>query len=85
MKDINLDSFVTQSSWSEECSPVEDVMRNKIILAVILTLISGLTFLFVLCTCVFCRYRKMKNQYYERLSLIKNRDPGRFTDQDSNV
>jgi hypothetical protein len=60
-------------------------MHSKIILAVILTFIAGLALLFIICTIVFCRYRKMKSQYYERVSLLKNRDGGKFTDEGSNV
>lgn len=72
-----------RSSWVENCSPVTDFLRNKIVMGVIVTLFSVLSLLFICCSCVFCRYRRMKYQYYEKVSLLKNRDGNRNTDEPS--
>jgi hypothetical protein len=36
--------------------------------------------IFVTCSCVCCKYRRLKSQYYERVNLLKGRDPGRGSD-----
>ena len=78
-------TFVTQESKIVSCSPVEDVMRSKVVMFILVALASiFVIFLFSFC-CVLIKYRKMKSQYYEKLKLLKHRDPGRLSDEGSVV
>lgn len=70
---IKRESFAYQRSWVESCSPLDDFLKNKIVLGVIIALFIVLSCIFVVCSCLFCRYRKMKYQYYSKVKLLGNR------------
>ena len=78
-------NFVTEESKIVSCSPVEDVMRSKVVMFIMVALAA--IFVIFLCSfcCVLLKYRKMKSQYYEKVKLLKNRDPGRYSDEGSVV
>jgi hypothetical protein len=68
---VDKSQFAYRRSYAETCSPIEDFMRNKTILMIIGVLLASLSLIFLLCSFIFCRYRKMKYQYYERVNLLR--------------
>ncbi len=57
-----------------ECSFISEFVHNKALALVLI--IAGVVLTILLCACslALCRYRRLKYQYYERVSLIRNRD-----------
>ena len=78
-------SFVTQESKMVNCSPVEDAVRSKVVMVILGVLASVFVIFLFSFFCVILKYRKMKTQYYDKLNLLKNRDPGRLSDEGSVV
>lgn len=62
--------FAYERISEEACSPMDDFLRNKTVLAVIVVLFIVLTVIFLCCSLAFCRYRKMKYQYYSKVKLL---------------
>lgn len=65
---------VTISS-TEDCNPVNDFRKNALVLTITLTCLSVIILLIFACACACRKYRRLQNQYYERLSLIKGGGP----------
>lgn len=62
---------------------MDDFLRNKAVIVILAILFSVLSIVFLCCFCVICRWRRMKYQYYEKVSLLKSRDGNRNTDDRS--
>ena len=73
---IKPELFVYSHISEESCSPVEDFLKNKTVLGVIVGLFIVLTFIFLCCSLAFCRYRKMQNQYYSKVKLLSGKGSG---------
>lgn len=65
------------------CSPVQDMVRDTILLGVLVALAVVLIVMLLSCSCACCKYRRLKYQYYEKANLIRNRDPGRGGSENS--
>ena len=70
---IKREDFAYRRSWIESCTPMEDFLKNKVVLAVIIVLFIVLSLIFICCSCIFCRYRQMKYQYYSKVKLLGSR------------
>ncbi|CDW77764.1 UNKNOWN [Stylonychia lemnae] len=83
--DVKIDrsQFAYRRSYVDSCSPIEDFMRNKTVMMIIVVLFVGLSLIFVCCSFVFCRYRRMKYQYYERVNLLRGGPGNRNTEDRS--
>jgi len=75
--------FAFKSSWVESCSPVQDFMRNQTVVQVLVLLFTILALLLLVCFVAVYRYRRIKYQYYEKVSLLRGRDGNRMTEDRS--
>jgi len=58
-------------------------MADKIVAGIITAIMVAMLILFVTITFIVIKYRRLSTTYYERLSLLQNRDPGRNSVIDS--
>lgn len=61
---VNINDFAYERVWEESCTPIDDFLRNKTVLGVILGLFVILGLIFLCCAFTFCRFRRMQTQYY---------------------
>lgn len=67
----------------EACNPIEDFFKSTSFVYLMAALVTILVILFVLCSFVCCKYRKLKYEYYERVSILqsnkaKRHEPSQF-------
>lgn len=62
---------------------MQDIVRDTILLGVLIALATILIVMLLSCSCACCKYRRLKYQYYERVNLLRNRDPGRGGSENS--
>ena len=55
-----------------KCNVANDFKKNSIIFVITIVSIVTLAVLSLLCIGGFCKYHRLKGQYYERVNLIKS-------------
>jgi hypothetical protein len=60
---------------------VDDFKRNKMIITITITCLTVILLLSLVCAFACRKYRRLQNQYYERVNLLKTNPNGvRFSD-----
>lgn len=78
LNDLN-ELEVTKAAY-EPCNPINDFRNNGVIFVLACLSIGAILVLGLSCLFAYCKYRKLKGQYYERVNLIKSSNNTRSSD-----
>jgi hypothetical protein len=63
----------------EDCSPIDDVKNNTILLILLASILGSFSVLFISVGCIMCKYRNLSRTYYERVTLLNSNGVNRLS------